>query len=128
MQAFVGKPHNARWAETLGLSDLLAFSAVAMLVGLAQSRPNRGGAFRQSPRTPPAWSREGAWFGACIGRCTEWQARHSREWRVLAGFWREKAGAGRVPSFISACATANARRGIFRALSPWREGALGAPP
>jgi hypothetical protein len=49
-------------------------------------------------------------------------------WRVLAGFWREKAGAGRVPSFISACAAANARKGYFRALIPWREGALGAYP
>ena len=35
---------------------------------------------------------------------TQWQARHSHEWRVLAGFWREKAGAGHVPPLISACA------------------------
>jgi hypothetical protein len=41
------------------------------------------------------------------------EARHSREWCVLAGFWREKAGAGRVPSFISGCAVAKMLEGVF---------------
>jgi hypothetical protein len=31
-----------------------------------------------------------------------------------------------VPSLMSACAAANARKGYFRAFSPWRDGALGA--
>jgi len=56
------------------------------------------------------------------------RAHHAREWRVLAGFWREKAGAGRVPSFISGCAAAKMLEGVFRALSAWREGALGSIP
>jgi hypothetical protein len=34
-------------------------------------------------------------------------------WRVLAGFWREKAAAGRVPSFISGCAAAKMLEGVF---------------
>jgi hypothetical protein len=34
-------------------------------------------------------------------------------WRVLAGFWRKKAGAGRVPSFISGCAAAKMLKGVF---------------
>jgi hypothetical protein len=62
------------------------------------------------------------------GRGRNGLARHSREWRVLAGFWREKAGADRVPSLISACATANARKGNFAHYARWREGALGATP
>jgi hypothetical protein len=33
-----------------------------------------------------------------------------------------------LPFRISACAAENARKGYFRALSPWREGALGANP
>jgi hypothetical protein len=51
--------------------------------------------------------------GVASGYCTQWQAPHSREWRVLAGFWREKAGAGRVPSFISGCAAAKMLEGVF---------------
>jgi len=39
-------------------------------------------------------------------------------WRVLAGFWPEKARAGGVVSLISVCAAANARKGYFRALIP----------
>ena len=31
-----------------------------------------------------------------------------------------------MPSLMSACAAANARKGYFRAFSPWRDGALGA--
>ena len=31
-----------------------------------------------------------------------------------------------MPSFISACAAAKMLEGVFRALSPWCEGALGA--
>jgi hypothetical protein len=33
------------------------------------------------------------------------------QWRVVTGFWREKAGAGRVPSLISACAAGRMFRG-----------------
>jgi hypothetical protein len=40
-------------------------------------------------------------------------ARYSHEWRVLAGFWPKNSGAGCVPSLISACAAADARRGYF---------------
>jgi hypothetical protein len=48
------------------------------------------------------------------GRGRDDEARHSHEWRVLAGFWREKAVAGRVPSLISGVRRCeNARRGIF---------------
>jgi hypothetical protein len=54
-----------------------------------------------------------AWFRACLGLCTQWQAPHSREWRVLVVFWREKAGAGRVPSFISGCAAAKMLEAVF---------------
>jgi hypothetical protein len=46
------------------------------------------------------------------------KARHSDEWRVLAGFWREKGGAGRVHSACSACTAGTMfRRERFRALS-----------
>ena len=55
-------------------------------------------------------------------------ARHAREWRVLAGFWREKASAGRVPSLISACAAADARRGIFAHYPCGVRACAGRPP
>jgi hypothetical protein len=46
------------------------------------------------------------------------EARPSNEWRVLAGFWLEKAGAGRVPFRISAVHRRDdVRRGRLRALS-----------
>jgi hypothetical protein len=51
--------------------------------------------------------------GACLGLCTHGTARHSCVWRGLAGFWRDKAGAGHVPSFISGCAVAIMLEGVF---------------
>jgi hypothetical protein len=51
--------------------------------------------------------------GRISGRGRNATARHSHEWRVLAGFWREKAGAGRVPSFKSGCAAAKMLEGVF---------------
>jgi hypothetical protein len=46
------------------------------------------------------------------------------EWRILADFWRKKAGAGRAPSLISACAAGTMPRSGRLRTVPWREGAL----
>jgi hypothetical protein len=62
------------------------------------------------------------------GDVARWQARHSREWRVLAGFWREKqARIACNPSYRGA-PLRKCSKGYFRALSAWREGALGSIP
>ena len=90
-----------------------------VLVADAPQRKRRAGGARrgaggmsQEPR--PSGSREAHGSGGRVsGFARNGTARHARKWRVLAGFWRKKAGAGCVPSLISACAAADARRGYF---------------
>ena len=79
----------------------------------ASRRCGDAGRSVMSQERRPLGLREAHGSGRASGLARNATARHSHEWRVLAGFWREKAGAGRVPSFKSGCAAARMLEGVF---------------
>jgi hypothetical protein len=54
--------------------------------------------------------------------------RHAPKRRVLAGFWREKAARIACHPSYRGAPLRKCSKGVFRALSPWREGVRGATP
>jgi hypothetical protein len=82
----------------------------------AKIQTGRSRVFRRVARTADMATRRCVsirWVAAAISVCACRATEPTvAQWRVLSVFWREIAGAGRVPPLISPCATAKCSNGV----------------